>query len=221
MENQSKFKTSKEIINYLAATFPHCFSTKGEAKPLKIGIFYDLVERLGGSNNHISKVKLRAALRTYTQSWRYLQSIKEGARRVDLDGLPSDSLTPEHIIHAQTLLKEGKERVKANKIAQNKENNTLKKEKPRSVVTKKRSGTSALLAEKKHAVQHDKIEAKGRVKQVLHAADVTSLKVGDEVKINLSSKPVKAVLIAIEKENVRVKIQSGMELTVKSEYIVE
>lgn len=45
MENQPKLNSSKEVIAFLAERFPHCFSAEGEARPLKIGIFQDLVER--------------------------------------------------------------------------------------------------------------------------------------------------------------------------------
>ncbi|MDI9730686.1 RNA chaperone ProQ, partial [Stutzerimonas stutzeri] len=69
----------------LAQRFPHCFSAEGEARPLKIGIFQDLVERVQGLNS-LSKTQLRSALRLYTSSWRYLYRIKAGATRVDLDG---------------------------------------------------------------------------------------------------------------------------------------
>lgn len=71
MENQPKLNSSKEVIAFLAERFPHCFSAEGEARPLKIGIFQDLVERVGGEMN-LSKTQLRSALRLYTSSWRYL-----------------------------------------------------------------------------------------------------------------------------------------------------
>lgn len=39
MENQpNKLNSSKEVIAYLAETFPRCFTLEGEARPLKIGI---------------------------------------------------------------------------------------------------------------------------------------------------------------------------------------
>lgn len=84
MENQPKLNSSKEVIAFLAERFPHCFSAEGEARPLKIGIFQDLVERVGGEMN-LSKTQLRSALRLYTSSWRYLYGVKPGATRVDLD----------------------------------------------------------------------------------------------------------------------------------------
>ena len=46
MESPEKFTNSKEVIAFLAETFPKCFSIEGEARPLKIGIFQDLAERL-------------------------------------------------------------------------------------------------------------------------------------------------------------------------------
>ncbi|KJF84023.1 hypothetical protein UA44_03810, partial [Klebsiella aerogenes] len=64
MENQPKLNSSKEVIAFLAERFPQCFSAEGEARPLKIGIFQDLVERVGGEMN-LSKTQLRAALRLY------------------------------------------------------------------------------------------------------------------------------------------------------------
>lgn len=225
MENQSKFKTSKDIIRYLAATFPHCFSIEGEAKPLKIGIFHDLVKRLDTNNSGISKVKLRAALRSYTLSWRYLYGIKENASRVDLDGNPCHKLSAEHVAHAQQKLKEGKEKVKARKQQERKENKIVNKSNSHDNHGNKPANIQALNRPDKKPTpsqNHDPVCAKTKkVKPTLCAVDISTLRIGDEVKINLSSKPVKAILIAIEKENVRVKIQSGMELTVKSEYIVE
>ena len=91
MENQPKLNSSKEVIAFLAERFPHCFSAEGEARPLKIGIFQDLVDRVAGEMN-LSKTQLRSALRLYTSSWRYLYGVKSGATRVDLDGNPCGEL---------------------------------------------------------------------------------------------------------------------------------
>ena len=63
MENQPKLNSSKEVIAFLAERFPHCFSAEGEARPLKIGIFQDLVDRVAGEMN-LSKT-LRAGV-TFT-----------------------------------------------------------------------------------------------------------------------------------------------------------
>lgn len=107
MENQPKLNSSKEVIAFLAERFPHCFSAEGEARPLKIGIFQDLVERVGGEMN-LSKTQLRSALRLYTSSWRYLYGVKPGATRVDLDGNPCGELEEQHVEHARKQLKKPK-----------------------------------------------------------------------------------------------------------------
>ena len=117
MENQPKLNSSKEVIAFLAERFPQCFSAEGEARPLKVGIFQDLVERVGGEMN-LSKTQLRAALRLYTSSWRYLYGVKPGAVRVDLDGNPCGELEEQHVAHARQQLEEAKARVQAQREAQ-------------------------------------------------------------------------------------------------------
>lgn len=107
MENQPKLNSSKEVIAFLAERFPHCFSAEGEARPLKIGIFQDLVERVGGEMN-LSKTQLRSALRLYTSSWRYLYGVKPGATRVDLDGNPCGELEEQHVEQRVSSLKKPK-----------------------------------------------------------------------------------------------------------------
>ena len=112
MENQPKLNSSKEVIAFLAERFPQCFSAEGEARPLKVGIFQDLVARVEGEMN-LSKTQLRSALRLYTSSWRYLYGVKEGAKRVDLNGEDCGELDAEHIAHARQQLTEAKARVQA------------------------------------------------------------------------------------------------------------
>ncbi|KHN56469.1 RNA chaperone ProQ [Pectobacterium fontis] len=117
MENQPKLNSSKEVIAFLAARFPLCFTLEGETRPLKIGIFQDLVERVPESDN-VSKTQLRSALRLYTSSWRYLYGVKLGAQRVDLDGNPCGELEQQHVDHARTQLEEAKARVQAQRAEQ-------------------------------------------------------------------------------------------------------
>lgn len=219
MENQSKFSTSKDIIAYLAAQFPQCFSVEGDAKPLKIGIFQDLVASID-SNENISKVKLRAALRTYTLSWRYLHSIKEGADRVDLHGAPCEKLTAEHVEHAKKQLEEAKARLKAKRLQQKEVNGANKENRP-SNKPKALTNKKPIDGARKNIKSSPVVKASKQQNIVRKPVDLSTLKVGDQVRVTLSSKPVEAVLVAIEKENVRVKIPSGMELTVKSEYLIE
>lgn len=174
MESQFQLTNSKEIITYLAQHFPNCFTLEGEAKPLKVGIFQDIISRLGG-DEVLSKTKLRVALRAYTMSWRYLYSIREGAHRVDLDGNQGDVISKEHVEHAQQQLKESKEKAKQ-KL---KQKNTRPPKKEAKV-----------------------------------------LQIGDAVKVTLGNKLLNVQIINIEKEHIKVKVASGMELTVKPEHII-
>lgn len=132
MENQPKLNSSKEVIAFLAERFPHCFSAEGEARPLKIGIFQDLVDRVAGEMN-LSKTQLRSALRLYTSSWRYLYGVKPGATRVDLDGNPCGELDEQHVEHARKQLEEAKARVQAQRAEQQAKNAKL----PQLLVRKK------------------------------------------------------------------------------------
>ena len=79
------FEHVKETLELLYKTFPKAFVKDGEVKPLKIGIFDDLKERIA-SVEGLSITKVRAALRMYTARLKYLYSVKEGVARIDLDG---------------------------------------------------------------------------------------------------------------------------------------
>lgn len=105
MEDQPK-SNSKEVISFLAEKFPYCFSlSPGKIRPLKIGIFKDLVERLNGQTK-LSKAQIRAALRFYTSRQYYLLSISRSVKRVDLDGNDSGLVRDNHITYAQKHLTE-------------------------------------------------------------------------------------------------------------------
>ena len=116
MESTDKLTDTNAILAYLYETFPLCFIAEGETKPLKIGLFQDLAERLA-DDSKVSKTQLRIAIRRYTSSWRYLKGIKSGAQRIDLDGKECGELEQEHIDHAQATLKESQEKAKAKRIA--------------------------------------------------------------------------------------------------------
>ncbi len=60
METETKALTTKEIIALLAKKFPACFSTEGQAKALKVGIFQEIAEQLTEEDN-VSKTRLRQA----------------------------------------------------------------------------------------------------------------------------------------------------------------
>ena len=85
------FEHVKETLELLYKTFPKAFVKDGEVKPLKIGIFDDLKERIA-SVEGLSITKVRAALRMYTARLKYLYSVKEGVARIDLDGNATEDL---------------------------------------------------------------------------------------------------------------------------------
>ena len=101
--NQSgtHFEHIKETLELLYTTFPKAFVKDGQVKPLKIGIFEDLRQRVA-SIEGLSVSKVRAALRLYTSRLKYLYSVKEGAKRIDLDGNEcADVVNAEHESYAK------------------------------------------------------------------------------------------------------------------------
>ncbi len=199
MENSEKLTNNKQIIAYLVELFPKCFISDGEAKPLKIGIFQDLAARLEGDPK-VSKTQLRAALRQYTSSWRYLHGAKPGAQRVGLDGSECGELETEHVEHAQKTLKESKAKVFANKKEE------AKKGKEETVNRKP-----------KQAVKR---KPKPQVKVEYKPAKIGELKENQQVKVIVGKSPVAATIVEVGKEEVQVQLGTGMTLKVKAEHLI-
>ncbi|KTD75178.1 ProQ/FINO family protein [Legionella waltersii] len=103
--NQPSIPTKKdkiEVIDWLIDNFPGAFFKKGnQVKPLKIGIFDDIIdfyERL--DTPPFSKKSLREALNYYSASPAYLSCQKANAPRVDIYGNEIDVVTPEQAKYA-------------------------------------------------------------------------------------------------------------------------
>ncbi|MGL4380819.1 MAG: RNA chaperone ProQ [Vibrio sp.] len=205
MENTEKLKNSKEVIAYIAECFPNCFTLEGEAKPLKIGIFQDLADRLN-DDPKVSKTQLRAALRQYTSSWRYLHGVKPGATRVDLDGNPCGELEEQHVEHAQTALAESKARVDARR-----------KEQAKKVREEAKANKPAVKKPQARRAQHaPKVEKKPVETRTLTA---TELNVGKSVNVNMGKGNMAATIVEINKEDVRVQLANGLQMVVKAEHL--
>ncbi|KNC94354.1 RNA chaperone ProQ [Trabulsiella odontotermitis] len=226
MENQPKLNSSKEVIAYLAERFPHCFSAEGEARPLKIGIFQDLVERVEGDMN-LSKTQLRSALRLYTSSWRYLYGIKPGATRVDLDGNPCGELDEQHVSHARQQLEEAKARVQAQRAEQQakkreaaaaagQEEAPRRERKPRPAVRRKEEGDRKPRAAKPAA----KAPRAPREERLTPVSDLSALSVGQALKVKAGNNAMDATVLEITKDGVRVQLTSGMSMIVRAEHLV-
>jgi ProP effector len=84
-------------IAMLAARFPKAFSVyETRRKPLKIGIDADIIAR----TPDILLADLIAALRCYVVNAGYLARSVEGAPRIDLDGNPVGTITPDQARNA-------------------------------------------------------------------------------------------------------------------------
>jgi ProP effector len=209
MENTEKLKNSKEVIAYLVEIFPKCFTAKGEAKPLKIGIFQDLAERLK-DDDKVSKTLLRTALRQYTASWRYLHGAKKDAVRVDLDGNDAGVLDAEHIEHAQKTLEESKTKFFAER------NKKKAEQKEQAAKAKPAVKTAPKRAVKKPA--QPKIDKQPTIK-VERQVNEAELKQGQAVKVVIGKAPVQATIVEVSKDGVQVELLSGLSLKVKKEHL--
>ncbi|WP_445497601.1 RNA chaperone ProQ [Photorhabdus sp. SF281] len=231
MENQPKLNSSKEIIAFLAERFPLCFVAEGEARPLKIGIFQDIVERIQ-DEECLSKTQLRSALRLYTSSWRYLYGVKEGAQRVDLDGNSCGELEVEHIEHALQQLTEAKARVQAQRAEQRAKKreaeNAATGEKNERPVAKKpapRRRANNTEGEKRQPRQQNRPQqarkpvAKPAQPAPTQIADVSSLKIGQEIKVRVGKSSMDASVLEIAKDGVRVQLPSGLAMIVRAEHL--
>ncbi|WP_427981639.1 RNA chaperone ProQ [Agarivorans sp.] len=207
MEQTNKLKNSKEVIQYLATQFPNCFSTEGEAKPLKIGIFQDLAERLK-EDEKVSNTVLRSALRQYTSSWRYLHGVKVGSKRVDLDGVEGAEIEQEHVEHAQKTLKESKDKAFANKKAQAEKAN---KAKPAAKAKADFKRTS------KPKPSSTKPVAEPKPVEKLDSKDLVA---GKEVRVLVGKTPMPGQISEVTKDGIAVTLKSGMLVKVKAEHIV-
>jgi ProP effector len=206
MENPQKFGTSKEVIAFLAETFPECFSTEGEAKPLKIGIFQDLAERLG-EEPRFSKTLLRSTLRHYTNSWRYLHSIKAGAFRVDLDGKGGEAIEQQHADHAAEQLQESKKKAAEKRKEQNASKSPVKKS------YKNKQTKNSENAVKRTSSTKPKVQRKQPVAEKMTEDNLIS---GTSVTVKIGKSIMQATITEVAKDDVHVQLESGMSVKVQA-----
>ncbi|MGM3162991.1 RNA chaperone ProQ [Dickeya undicola] len=241
MENQPKLNSSKEVIAYLAERFPLCFTLEGEARPLKIGIFQDLVERVSESE-HVSKTQLRSALRLYTSSWRYLYGVKLGAQRVDLDGNACGELEQQHVEHARKQLEEAKARVQAQRAeqqAKKRESGEAEPSRPRpagsrnaprrerdaaGAVPRKPRSPSSRSAQSVSSSSEKSQPRQPKAARVVQperqaVTDISSLQIGQEIKVRAGKNAMDATVLEIAKDGVRVQLASGLAMIVRAEHL--
>ena len=215
MDNPQKFSNSKEVIGFLVEQFPACFSNKGDAKPLKIGVFQDLAERLE-NEERVSKTLLRSSLRHYTNSWRYLHGIKKGTQRIDLDGNDVAAIEDEHVEHAKKQLEESKAKVAEKRkeqkaaIADAKgadakgadvKNTYKKREAPKFKPTSK-------------VVKKEQIKVKQPIAERLEQAHIVA---GTAVTVKIGKSPMPATITDVSKDGIQVQLDTGMVVKVQLE----
>ncbi|MEP2651065.1 MAG: RNA chaperone ProQ [Paraglaciecola sp.] len=205
MDNPQKFSNSKEVINFLVEQFPACFSNKGDAKPLKIGIFQDLAERLV-EEERVSKTLLRSSLRHYTNSWRYLHCIKKDAKRVDIDGNEVAAIDNEHVEHAQKQLEESKAKVALKRKEQKAAGLETKKNFKKKDVPKFKPTSKT----KKTAQPKEKLPPAERLND-------SQIVAGTAVTVKVGKTPMPAIISDVAKDGIQVQLDSGMVVKVQLE----
>ncbi|NQY62752.1 MAG: RNA chaperone ProQ [Alteromonadaceae bacterium] len=209
---ETKRTSTKEIIAYLAEKFPACFSIEGPAKPLKVGIFQDLAEKLK-EDETVSKTRLRQALRHYTSSWRYLKTIKLGGHRIDIDGNQVAEIDEAQAEYASKTLKESQEKFGNKKPKDNAAQKPYKGNKPeakKATETKNKAKYKAVKSTKRAEV---KVQAK------LKPVETALVKVGNKVKVQLGNSPMDATITEVAGKDVSVQLNSGMVIKTQIENI--
>ena len=226
METEIKRISTKDIITYLTEKFPKCFSVKGQVKPLKIGIFQDLSEKLIDDET-VSKTRLRQALRHYTSSWRYLKAIKVGASRVDIDGNDVAKIDEDQANYASKTLKESQEKFGNNSSTNKKapDNGTKKPSKgPKSKDSASNTSTTTPAENKRDsakykAVKSTKAEVVKKELPPLKPVELATITVGCKVKVQLGNSPMNATITEIAGNDISVQLDSGMMIKTQMQNI--
>lgn len=217
METEIKRISTKDIITYLSEKFPECFSLKGPVKPLKVGIFQDLAEKLSDDET-VSKTRLRQALRHYTSSWRYLKAIKVGAFRVDIDGNNAAEIDEEQANYASKSLKESQEKFANNSL------NNKKEAKQSDSKANKNNKKQTAEQPKRDSAKFKSIKSTKR-KEVkkelppLKQVDSSAVNVGSNIKVQLGNAPMNAIITEIAGKDITVQLDSGMTIKTQMQNI--
>jgi ProP effector len=220
METEIKRISTKDIITYLTEKFPECFSVKGPVKPLKVGIFQDLAEKLS-EDETVSKTRLRQALRHYTSSWRYLKAVKVGVFRVDTDGKDVAEIDEEQANYASKTLKESQEKFGNNSLS-NKKGQDKGDKKPTKANADKGLEGSKRDSTKFKAVKSTKTSNRKETKKdlpPLKPVESATIEIGSKVKVQLGNSPMNATITEIAGKDISVQLDSGMTIKTQMQNI--
>ena len=224
METEIKRISTKDIITYLTEKFPECFSVKGPVKPLKVGIFQDLADKLSDDET-VSKTRLRQALRHYTSSWRYLKAIKTGAFRVDIDGKDVAEIDEEQANYASKTLKDSQEKFGKTAHSNNKDEKTGEKKSTRTNAANVSKNSDKVSESVKSDSAKFKSVKSTRRKEVkkglppLKKVDSATINVGSKVKVQLGNTPMNATITEIAGKDISVQLDSGMTIKTQMQNI--
>ncbi|TWX64545.1 RNA chaperone ProQ [Colwellia demingiae] len=209
METEIKRTSTKDIIAYLTEKFPECFSIKGPVKPLKIGIFQDLAEKLDDDET-VSKTRLRQALRHYTSSWRYLKVIKVGNSRVDVDGKDVAEIDEDQAAYASKTLKESQEKFGNKKATDTEAKKPYKGKQGSTEAANNKPADKKRESTKFKTVKSTPKKAVKKEVEPLKSVESTTINVGSKVRVQLGNSPMKATITEISGKDISVQLDSGM-----------
>ena len=164
----------EEVINELSAKYPKLFN-KEEVKLLKVGIRQDIISR-GGLT--ITKSQLSKFLKVYCTGREYKKLHIENAKRYDLEGNESGTVTKEHV---EGLIKVREESKKKWELKKQRKIELAKKQKEQSNNTKNKKDST-------HRNQKNSSHSKTNDHTKIVKPDVTQDNIGN-IKSTNSSKP--------------------------------
>ena len=209
METEIKRTSTKDIIAYLTEKFPECFSIKGPVKPLKIGIFQDLAEKLNDDET-VSKTRLRQALRHYTSSWRYLKVIKVGNSRVDVDGKDVAEIDEDQAAYASKTLKESQEKFGNKKATDSDAKKPYKGKQGSTEAANNKPADKKRESTKFKTVKSTPKKAVKKEVEPLKSVESTTINVGSKIRVQLGNSPMKATITEMSGKDISVQLDSGM-----------
>ncbi|MCF6440675.1 RNA chaperone ProQ [Pseudoalteromonas luteoviolacea] len=211
METTNKLKDINEVLEFLYSEFPQCFKQKDGIKPLKVGIFKDIAEKIEGSDK-VSKTQVRQALRKYTSSWRYLEAVTKNEFRVDLEGGQAEKVEQEHVEHAQKALEESRAKMAKRKKQQRPRNDGDTKSYKSKGPGQPRHANKKPRVNKKPAQQQQR-RSSGKVEPL----PANEVKVNNKVKVKLGQALVNATITEVNKDEVHVELVTGMQVKTKAD----
>lgn len=96
-------RKNRRRVNRLIELWPDLFNREAP-KPLKVGVFDDLMRDIAARGLTFGPGALRATLASYAQSPRYYRALIAGGARYDLKGQPCGEVTPQEQQEAETRL---------------------------------------------------------------------------------------------------------------------